>query len=535
MRKSRWIALVLALAIVLIGCSGLSFQELMSQLGSQAITPFSEMVYARPDMDKMESALKDCCTSAETEKNKDVLMDKVWGFYNLYNTFYTQYNLASIYYFRDMTDTSWEAEYSHCAQNAGTAEAMLEELFYTLAACPLRDELEADPAFGEGFFDAYTGESVWDETFLKLMERESVLEEQYYDLCTQAQAVEYYSDEYFIQYGAKMGQVFVELVKLRQEIAAYVGYPDYPSFAYDFYHYRDYTAQQAESYLQEICTELVPLYRQVESGQGTASTWNLCTQKEVLNYAESCTKAMGGIIDEAFQLMLDKGLYDIAYSDKKYNGSFEVYLRDYYAPFVFVSPAGTQHDKLTLMHEFGHFCNDYAAGGSRAGVDVLEVFSQGLEYLSLCYGDEAGALEELKMVDCLRIFVEQAAYATFEHQVYDLTGDKLTVENVYALYEEIGKQFGFDSWGWDSRDFVAIGHFYTDPMYIISYVVSNDAALQLYQMEQEEAGAGVALYKKELATEQTHFLSFIQEAGLENPFAPGRVAEVRKTLEQVLG
>lgn len=534
MRKMKWIALVLALAIFFAGCSGLSFGELMGQLGAQAITPFSEMQYARPDMGQMEAALEDCCSAAETEKNKDALMEKVWGFYNLYNTFYTQYNLASIYYFRDMTDASWEEEYNYCAQNAGSAEAMLEEMFYTLAACPMKDKLEADPAFGEGFFDAYTGESVYDETFLELMNQEAALEEQYYDLCTLAQAAEYYSDEYFEQYGAKMGQVYVELVAVRQDIAEYAGYKDYPSFAYDFYHYRDYTPQQAESYLQSICTELVPLYREVESRGGASDADKLCTQSEAIAYGTSATKAMGGIIGEAFQLMLDKGLYDITYSDKKYEGSFEVYLTDYYAPFVFVNPSATQYDKLNLIHEFGHFCNDYASGGSIAGVDVAEVFSQGLEYLSLCYADEAGALAEMKMVDCLRIFVEQAAYALFEHQVYDLEGEELTAENVYALYAEIGTQFGFDSWDWDSRDFVVIGHFYTDPMYIVSYVVSNDAALQLYQMEQEEAGAGLAKYQKELDTEQTYFLAFLQDAGLESPFAPGRVAEVRKTLEEVL-
>ena len=141
----------------------------------------------------------------------------------------------------------------------------------------------------------------------------------------------------------------------------------------------------------------------------------------------------------------------------------------------------------------------------------------------------------MKMADGLRIYVEQAAYALFEHLVYDLEGEALTVENVYALYKEIGTRFGFDVWGWDCRDFVVIGHFFTDPMYIVSYVMSNDAALQLYQMEQKEAGAGVALYKEELDTEQTYFLSFIQEAGLENPFAAGRVKEIKATLEKVLG
>lgn len=533
MKRSRWIALVLALAVLFTGCSGMSFQQLMNEVSAQLVTPFSEMQYTRPDMVKMETALNDCCDLSVDTTDKDALMEKVWAFYNLYNTFYTQYNLASIYYFRDMTDGDWEEEYSFCLQNAGSAEAMLEELFYALADCPLKDALEEDPAFGEGFFDAYTGDALWDETFLALMEQEAVLEERYYELRTQAQGVEYYSEEYFTQYGAKMSQVFVELIALRQDIAEYAGYEDYPSFAYDFYHYRDYTPQQAEGYLLEICEELVPLYRQVES-QGVGIPEYIPREADILAYVETCSKAMGGTVNQAFQVMKEKGLYDIAYSNKKYQGSFEVYLTDYYAPFVFVNPSGSVRDKLTLTHEFGHFCNDYASYGSATGVDVAEVFSQGLEYLSLCYGEPDGNMAELKMVDGLRIYVEQAAYALFEHQVYDLEGEELTAENVYALYDEIGSTFGFDIWGWDSRDFVMIGHFYTDPMYIISYVVSNDAALQLYQMEQEEAGAGLALYEKELATEQTYFLEFLAEAGLESPFAAGRLREVVATFKQVL-
>ena len=106
---------------------------------------------------------------------------------------------------------------------------------------------------------------------------------------------------------------------------------------------------------------------------------------------------------------------------------------------------------------------------------------------------------------------------------------------MYALYEKIGTRFGFDVWGWDCRDFVVIGHFFTDPMYIISYVMSNDAALQLYQMEQKEKGAGLALYEKELATQQMEFLAFLKEAGLESPLAVGRLDKVKQTFEQVLG
>jgi hypothetical protein len=71
-------------------------------------------------------------------------------------------------------------------------------------------------------------------------------------------------------------------------------------------------------------------------------------------------------------------------------------------------------------------------------------------------------------------------------------------------------------------------------MYIISYVVSNDAALQLYQLEKQTKGAGLAKYEENLDTLEGDFLAFITSAELESPFVEGRVAAVRKTLEQVL-
>lgn len=533
MKRMRWIALLLAVVLLFTGCSKWDWNELLGEIGAQTVTPFSEMKYTRPDMDKMEQALQTCCENSKTETDAQVLVNQALEFYRLYNSFYTNYNLASIYYFRDMTDSQWEAEYSFCMENTSVAEAGLEELFSTLADCPLKEELEKTEAFGPDFFDAYEGEVLWDETFTSLMNREAELKEQYYELCTQAQEEVYYSDAYFSTYGQQMAQVYVDLIALRQEVAQYLGYEDYPTFAYDYYHYRDYTPSQAQAYLTEIGRELAPLYRQVESRTLEGEN-QLCSQNETFSYVERASKKMGGAVQQAFILLRQAGLYDITYSDRKYDGSFEIYLTDYAAPFVFVNPSGTQYDKLTFAHEFGHFCQDYATGGNISGIDVAEVFSQGMEYLSLSYGGASSALQQLKMRDCLRIYIEQAAYALFEQQVYQLNEEELTVENVQALYEQIGRSFGFDSWDWDSRDFVLIGHFFTDPMYIVSYVVSNDAAFQLYQLEQAQAGSGLALLERELTTEKQYFLEFVQEAGLQSPFLPGRMASVRQTLEGIL-
>ena len=157
-----------------------------------------------------------------------------------------------------------------------------------------------------------------------------------------------------------------------------------------------------------------------------------------------------------------------------------------------------------------------------------------MEYLSLCYADGGAALTELKLADCLCLYVEQAALASFEQQVYGLTGEELTVENVQQLYSQVCQAYGIAGENWDSRNYVTIAHYYTNPMYIISYVVSNDAALQLYEMELAQSGAGVACLERHLTTMQGQLLGFLAEAGLASPFDAGRLTQVKQLLQQAL-
>jgi hypothetical protein len=71
-------------------------------------------------------------------------------------------------------------------------------------------------------------------------------------------------------------------------------------------------------------------------------------------------------------------------------------------------------------------------------------------------------------------------------------------------------------------------------MYIVSYVLSNDAALQIYEKELQHKGSGLACLEANLASGQSYFLAFLEEAGLTSPFATGRLAQVRQTLEAAL-
>ena len=70
---------------------------------------------------------------------------------------------------------------------------------------------------------------------------------------------------------------------------------------------------------------------------------------------------------------------------------------------------------------------------------------------------------------------------------------------------------------------------------MFSYVVSNDAAMQIYQMERIEAGAGLALYEENLDADTPGFLGFLEAAGLKSPFSYGRVIEAKLTFDEILG
>jgi oligoendopeptidase F len=332
-------------------------------------------------------------------------------------------------------------------------------------------------------------------------------------------------------YGLEMEAVFAEMVKVRQQIADYAGYESYGQFAYEFHYQRDYTTQQTQNYVQTIARELSPLYMQLADNSWDA-LYTTASQEDTYAYLENFVQAVGGIAEDALKLMEKAELYHITPGENKYGASFETFLFNYYEPFLFMNPSGYARDKLTLVHEFGHFCNDYAVSGTMAGIDVAEVFSQGLEYLSLCYTEEGKALQKGKMADSLSIFVEQSMYAAFELAVYEL--EEVTVDNIRNTFTQTCKEFGLGAYSVDSRSYVTVPHFFIAPMYVISYVVSNDVALQIYQEEQKTPGAGVKLWEDGLFTMQIGLLGFVEEMKLTSPFEENRIAQIRDTFAEIL-
>ncbi len=547
MRKRNHLAiaaLICALSLLLSGCNLWSMPEdTRSTLSAtkpvfsrhQGVSDFSEMIYVRPDLDQYTATVQSICAQAAEEgADAEALTDSVLDLYDLYDEFYTMETLANIHYCLNLRDDTYETEYNYCLEQESVIEQGLEDVYRTLAASPLRQELESEDYFGAGFFDSYDGDSFWTQELSDLMDRENELVSRSYAAMGDLSDLDPYSGDYYTQGQSTLGPLLVELVKVRRELADYLGYDSYGDFAFDYYYSRDYSLSQAEDYLERIRQELTPLYRELNGSDFWYTAYGN-SDPDCLSYLASVTEAVGGKLRSAYTLMTTKHLYDITPGTYKYNGSFEVYLTSYSAPFVLLNPAENVTDCLSLAHEFGHFASDYFSQGSSYTTDVAEIFSQGLEYLSLCYAPEdtpeLDTLRRLKLADSLSTYVEQAAYAKFECELYAMDPEELTPDSINDLYNEICRDYGFDSWNWQEGDWFTVTHFFTSPYYIMSYVTSNDVAMQLYEMELEERGTGLHTYTDYLSGGQPQFMAFLQEAGLQSPFEVIRLKQVRNTLE----
>ena len=140
-----------------------------------------------------------------------------------------------------------------------------------------------------------------------------------------------------------------------------------------------------------------------------------------------------------------------------------------------------------------------------------------------------GNLRLLNLYDILDSFVSQAAYAEFEKQAFEL--EEPNVERLNALYGEILAKYGMES-QYDGMDWIDITHFFEQPFYVISYPISACCAMEIYERELEETGAGFDSYLRLVDAEKIGIVGAAEEAGLQNPITDERVRETAVFLEK---
>ena len=533
-------------------------------------TAYDEIIYRRPSLADIQSAvdaLEEALARGEALERLEEQLDEIGA---LYDEFDTMATIAEIENNRDLSDAYWQRESAWCSEHYSELQRLLDESYSACAQSTRGEALERD-YFWPGFREEYgeDRETLYTDDLIALMQEESRLVSEYRALLSEA-SIDLGSGEinyrqaltaldgdelaraeelYRYKYNEAFAELFLRLLRVRQQQAQALGYADYEEMAYDFNYGRDYTAAQAAVFLDSIREELIPVYSSIMAGDPYADVYyDLVDEDVLLQLLDAAASTVGGAAEAAFDFMLRYGLYDVSPGSTKADLSFQVYLTAYDEPYLFMNPYGDSADILTLFHEFGHFTDAFCNSGASETIDLAEVYSQASEYLSLyALGDalpreEQENLLRLKLLDTLELYAQQGAWAEFESVIYASSPDELDTEALNDLSLRVCREYGLCTDGQEESYamlWMDVPHLFEQPLYIISYPVSNDLALQLYAMEREEAGSGMARYRQMLERADpdsgeilTGLSELVERYGFDSPFAEGHMQKTAALLAE---
>ncbi|MBQ1371526.1 MAG: hypothetical protein IIY70_01215, partial [Oscillospiraceae bacterium] len=421
--------------------------------------------------------------------------------------------------------------------------------------------------FGKGYFRTYDGYSVYtNEEYLALLQQEAELLSEYRALTAElsvnyqgqtklleewmlnASEADYYGvlDAFFDQYHASIGNLYVRLVKLRQQLAAALDFDSYAEYSFACDYARDFSPAEAARFLEEIRSELPSLLDAVykKAPLLTEPHYPDTRAETLLSMLGSAAEQLGGPTQDAFHFLKAYELYDLSPSSKKLDASFETYLYDYEAPFLFVKTSEENSDFQTLCHEFGHFVDSFYNYDADGDCETLEIFSQAMEFLAPYRSSFLSKRQKKQFLrfylrEQLETFLYQGAYADFEMQVYELDPKDVTLDRIDSIFLQCVETYGISDpefASYNAMNWIQSYHFFEAPFYVISYCVSAQPSLELCRMETEEAGAGTAAYFRLLDRAPGAGLSeVLEEAGLDSPFRRSSLQQTATFIREHFG
>lgn len=436
--------------------------------------------------------------------------------------------------YKDAMETVLEAS---VVQSLAEYEEMTEEEkeFY-LKEQSLTQEYEL--AAQEDYYFTYEGEE-W--SFERFMNE--------YEQLDQNDYIEIYQGLYR-EKNSVLGEIYLELVQLRNESAKLEGYDNYAEYAYDALYVRDYSLDDVKELFDEIKKNVVPALYDVQDiyySTDFSALYDLpeTTAKEIFEKVSPYLEQIDSELMECYDYMEKYELYDMDPGEGKADIGFTVTLPYYNDAFIFNSPYGHYYDYTTAIHEFGHynyyFRNTEDILTQQNNIDLCEIHSQGLEMLYYDYADEIFEGETGDLFRFMEVYqmaentAQAAMVSEFEIQVYENPG--MTLEDMNKLYYNLSAKYGtyYNEKISEVYSWVDISHIFSSPCYYIGYSTSAFSSLDLLTLSEENRHEAVEKYM-ELTTLPTYvpYCAAVEYVGLRDIFEKGTAKEIIQETVEIL-
>ena len=261
-------------------------------------------------------------------------------------------------------------------------------------------------------------------------------------------AAEQARSNWFTENREQLDRIFDDLVKLRTAMARKLGFENFVELGYKRMNRVDYDQHDVQRYRNTVHDEITPLAAALrvqqarKLGLDKVKFWDqgihdpqgnpkpLGDHDWMIERAKQMFAAIGGGLDEFFEIMVDSGLLDLKSREGKAGGGFCTSFPSAGVPFIFANFNGTKGDVEVFTHEIGHAFQCYLSR-NQILMDYLwptyescEIHSMGLEFLTwpqmeLFFGDAAERFRRIHLANGLILFLPYGVCVDhFQHLVY---------------------------------------------------------------------------------------------------------------------
>ncbi len=348
-------------------------------------------------------------------------------------------------------------------------------------------------------------------------------------------------------------EVYIELIGVNNQYAAMLGYENYMDYAYNVTYGRDYGTDDVNGFL-ECIDEAILVYAKAAELSNTEEFTNDNIQwiteldrDEVRPFIEPFLDRVDADMGDLLDYMYD---YNLLYTDKvdgQVLGGFCDSLVMHGGACIYMAGFETRF-MTSMIHELGHASNMCLVEDGTSCNDVMEIHSQGLEFL-LCEYQELNSMNGCKtmtignIMHMMSSIILSAAITELENWAYEVDADKddgieLTVE---GLVEKFANGIGGDIYLTQYIDlgygFINVRHIIDVPGYHISYGTSYLNAAEIWQTSKTDFDAATQQYVGLLKQSGVYgYEEAVQLAGLSNMLegdnAENILTEVLRILEE---
>lgn len=571
----RFWAMILTGAILMTSLSGCMGEKLVPTELS-----FSQVEYERPD----GQGVLDLIDKAKEQAENDILpFGMIWTLRKIGDAtqeFYSMMTIAQIRNYLDVNDTFYSEEMEYLDTFDARIQNSYNQMFSSIENS--RFSSIQNMIFGEsGAEDLQMSSQASSEEILSLQEQEKKLVAEYYYEYAQAtvstpegevlfssldsEGQSAYYNQFIQKYNQQFGELYLELVSLREQMAQALGYDSYTQVADLDMLRNSYTREDIKTFREDIKQTIAPVYRsyledfyrRAENRDQPGYVYLLGEQspvpqgswQETLNQFEQLYQQMSEQTGECYSYLLSHEFIDAEPSQTKANVTFSTLIYSLNTPFLFANMNGSAEDVFSISHEFGHcfaMWQQLKLGSQQEGrsMDVSEIHSQAMQMLTLpyyeiFYGEDAGTARKYDVYTMVAGILTAAMNDEFQEKIYE--NPQMTVQELNELYKELAMEYGLvvESPYFDMESF-SMGWFTTNqyfdtPFYAIDYALSGCVAMEFLQMGLEDYTKALETYLSLVQQNSDYdFMTVLEKTGLSSPFETDQMEALAQTMEDFL-